>query len=70
MKVNGFPLEIKIDTGTAVNVVSKTTLERNLTQKPCLLVSKGYPGNELDTLCVVMSKYRLGSHKTSGTDSV
>ena len=48
-KVN-VPLEMKIDTGAAVSIVSEATWEEKLnkpTLKPCPLVLKGYPDNEL-----------------------
>ena len=42
--VNGVPLEMKIDTGAAVSIVSEATWEGKLNKpilKPCLLVLKG-----------------------------
>ena len=50
MKVNGVPLEMEIDTGAAVSIVSEATWVEKLnkpTLKPCPLVLKGYPDNEL-----------------------
>ena len=50
MKVNSVPLEVEINTGAAVNFVSKTTWEgklNNPTLKPCPLVLKGYPDSKL-----------------------
>ena len=50
MKVNGVPLEMEIDTGAAVSIVSEATWEGKLnkpTLRPCPLVLKGYPDNKL-----------------------
>ena len=50
MKVNGVPLEMEIDTRAAVSIVSEATWVEKLnkhTLKPCPLVLKGYPDNEL-----------------------
>ena len=50
MKANSAPIEMEIDTGAAVTIVSEATCEGKLnkpTLKPCQLVLKGYPDNEL-----------------------
>ena len=49
-KVNGVPLEMEIDTVAAVSIVGKVTWVEKLnkpTLKPCPLLLKGYPDNEL-----------------------
>ena len=38
---------MEIDTGAAVSIVSEAAWEEELTLKPCPLVLKGYPDNEL-----------------------
>ena len=46
-------LEMEIDTGAAVSIVSESTWEITLKKpalKPCLLVLKGYPDNQLDIM--------------------
>ena len=53
MSVNGIPLEMEIDTGAAVSIVSEATWEQKLnkpTLKPCSLVLKGYPDNPLEIM--------------------
>ena len=53
MCVNGTPLEMEIDTGAAVSIVSESTWEKHLKKpalKPCTLVLKGYPDNQLDIM--------------------
>ena len=53
MKVNGVPLEMEIGTGAAVSIVSEATWEEKfnkLTLKPCPLVLKSYPDNELHNM--------------------
>ena len=53
MSVNEIPLEMEIDTGAAVSIVSEATWEQKLnkpTLKPCSLVLKGYPDNPLEIM--------------------
>ena len=53
MSVNGILLEMEIDTGTAVSIVSEATWEQKLskpTLKPCSLVLKVYPDNPLEIM--------------------
>ena len=48
--VNGIPLQMKIDTGAAVSIISESTWKNKLKQptlKPCSLVLKEYPDNHL-----------------------
>ena len=50
LTVNGIPLQMEIDTGAAVSIISESTWENKLKQptlKPCPLVLKGYPDNHL-----------------------
>ena len=53
ISVNGTTLEMEIDTGAAVSVVSETTWEQKLNKpnlRPCTLVLKGYPDNPLEIM--------------------
>ena len=53
MSVNGIPLEMEIDTGAAVSIVSEATWKQQLnkpTLKPCSIVLKGYPDNPLEIM--------------------
>ena len=52
-------LELEIDTGAAVSIVSEATCKGKLnkpTIQPCLLVLKGYPDKKLALWDVVMLK--------------
>ena len=75
MSVNGIPLEMEIDTGTAVSIVSEATWEQQLnkpTLKPCSLVLKGYPDNPLEIMgcCDVQVYTGWQNHKAAGVNSV
>ena len=71
MSVNGISLEMEIDTGAAVSIVSEATWEQQLnkpTLKPCSLVLKGYPDNP-DNLLEIMGccdvQYRMAKPQSS-----
>ena len=53
MEVNKQPIEMELDTGAIVSLVSEVTWTRQLHKpelKPCPFVLKGYPNNKLDNL--------------------
>ena len=50
MKVNGVSLEMEIDTGAAVSIVSENTWEEKLNRpilRPYPFILNGYPDNKL-----------------------
>ena len=53
MEVNKQPIEMELDTGAIVSLLSEVTWTQQLHKpelKPCPFVLKGYPNNKLDVL--------------------
>ena len=74
IKVKGVLLELEIDIGAALSIVSEATWVEKLnepTLKPCPLVFKGYPDNDLHIMgCCDDSSTSWGNHKAAGANSV
>ena len=62
MEVNKQPIEMELDTGAIVSLMSEVTWTRQLHKpelKPCSFVLKGYPNNKLDILGCIKYKSQL-----------
>jgi len=53
MEINNQPLEMELDTGVTVSIISESTWKQKLLEpplQPCPFVLKGYPNNKLNIL--------------------